>query len=670
MASATVDPEAHPLSPAILPFAVRTPYLNVWHALVAGDLSPDTHETATSVGWDGLVAVDGTFYVWLSDFEVAAWTRNASVKQTQVTPTRTILTITTGPVELTVTFLSPIEPGNWVRQSIPFTYVAVDVNSLDGATHSVQLYSAIGGEWNSADWGQNITWQTTRTPYSIYHSSTLLNPTPYKEDSMALWGSVHYAIKKDSSVTAMTGLGPTVQGVFEGNRELDNSQDTQFRQIGTFSRFALAQDLGAITKTQNPVVWALGANRDPAILYTDISGQGQPRSFYFNSNSTLSASTDALVDDVLADYPNALTRATQLDQRILSAANSISSNYADLVSQATRQAFGATELTIAKGSDGSWNTSDVMMFMKGFGGSVDTNRVNAVETLYASFPVFMFVDPTLGAPLLEPLLRFQTSDFYTNDYAAKDLGSDYPKATGNNTSHSYGVEHTSSMIIMAYAHARTTGDGSLLKRYYTLLRKWADYLTANSMPIKDQLSADDDSFDSQTNLAIKGIIAVEAMSRISTALDEKDDAVNYDSQAKSLLSQWKATALGSDNHLLASLGAANSYTLGYNLFADQWLGTGLIDSSIIDAHTKFLGNMMTAGPNTSYGVANDNYNVTFTANSAWNMFAAATVSDGKVRDQLIAGIHQAASYTPNSSIAAFPLIYNSVNGSVISGSGR
>lgn len=49
-------------------------------------------------------------------------------------------------------------------------------------------------------------------------------------------------------------------------------------------------------------------------------------------------------------------------------------------------------------------------------------RVNAVETLFASFPMFMFVDPTLGAPLLEPLLRFQSSSSYTSSFAAADIG--------------------------------------------------------------------------------------------------------------------------------------------------------------------------------------------------------------------------------------------------------
>lgn len=70
----------------------------------------------------------------------------------------------------------------------------------------------------------------------------------------------------------------------------------------------------------------------------------------------------------MLDFPNAVQRAEQLDTKIMTAAQNISSDYADLLSLATRQVFGATELTIAQNGDGSFNSSDVMMFMKNIGG--------------------------------------------------------------------------------------------------------------------------------------------------------------------------------------------------------------------------------------------------------------------------------------------------------------
>ena len=67
----------------------------------------------------------------------------------------------------------------------------------------------------------------------------------------------------------------------------------------------------------------------------------------------------------LDDYANALTRANAFDMQVQSDASNISDDYAAISALSVRQAFGATEITIGKTSDGSFNTSDVMMFMKG-----------------------------------------------------------------------------------------------------------------------------------------------------------------------------------------------------------------------------------------------------------------------------------------------------------------
>ena len=50
------------------------------------------------------------------------------------------------------------------------------------------------------------------------------------------------------------------------------------------------------------------------------------------------------------------------------------------------------------------------------------SRINAVETLYAAFPALMYIDPSLGTPLLEPLFQLQASPDYGVQFAARDLG--------------------------------------------------------------------------------------------------------------------------------------------------------------------------------------------------------------------------------------------------------
>ena len=42
--------------------------------------------------------------------------------------------------------------------------------------------------------------------------------------------------------------------------------------------------------------------------------------------------------------------------------------------------------------------------------------------MYASFPMFLYLNASLGGLLLDPLLQYQNSKLYNNPYAAPDLG--------------------------------------------------------------------------------------------------------------------------------------------------------------------------------------------------------------------------------------------------------
>lgn len=75
------------------------------------------------------------------------------------------------------------------------------------------------------------------------------------------------------------------------------------------------------------------------------------------------------MDTFVGDYANAKQRADTLDAKIIKDASAISPEYADLVSLAARQVFGATEITIGNGTDGQYNASDVKIFMRDMGES-------------------------------------------------------------------------------------------------------------------------------------------------------------------------------------------------------------------------------------------------------------------------------------------------------------
>jgi hypothetical protein len=210
----------------------------------------------------------------------------------------------------------------------------------------------------------------------------------------------------------------------------------------TSATYALSRDFGTIQAMQDPFVWVVGYTTDPVINYTDLSGTPKQLSSYYRTKypqndigdssvgmhvSSMNNVTHTItkINDLVNDFANASSRAQQLDQKILQEAALISGQLGDVVSFATTQVYGSTQLTIAIDEYGQFNESDVMAFMQNMNGLGDTNlpyRVNAVETLYAAFPAFMYIDPKLGGLLLEPLLRLQASPKYTIPYAAPDLG--------------------------------------------------------------------------------------------------------------------------------------------------------------------------------------------------------------------------------------------------------
>ena len=131
-----------------------------------------------NIGWTVFLRVDGLAY-WFLGFEtvigngtfngtfppgVPTTATGGAVNFTNivVTPTQTVVVAQAGPMQVNLTFLNPIEvrfhydtfdilrirhlkPGDWVKQSIPFSYMAFTASSLDGASHAVQVYSDVSG---------------------------------------------------------------------------------------------------------------------------------------------------------------------------------------------------------------------------------------------------------------------------------------------------------------------------------------------------------------------------------------------------------------------------------------------------------------------------------------------------------------------------------------------
>ncbi|KAF7790195.1 hypothetical protein EIP86_001147 [Pleurotus ostreatoroseus] len=202
----------------------------------------------------------------------------------------------------------------------------------------------------------------------MFYELQLQNPQQFSEvQNQTEGGIIFWGMAKMSDQAYMIDTQSHCRAEFKTTGTLPNQMTvTGPGPISNLTTFAFSVDLGTITATKSPVIFALGMTRDPSIAYVNTDGTLQPRSPYWASEfaSGLDAAT-FFVDD----YTSAIDRSIALDQKLRAAAMGISAHYADLVSLAARQAMGGTELTVGRSSSdpSQWNTSDVKMFMKNLG---------------------------------------------------------------------------------------------------------------------------------------------------------------------------------------------------------------------------------------------------------------------------------------------------------------
>ncbi|KAI0770848.1 DUF1793-domain-containing protein [Irpex lacteus] len=628
-----------PFSPASIPLAVRSPYLSAWLNQGSGTaLNADWPRfwTGSILGWAGYVKVDGTAYNFLGVPAVSGTTSQKAVQKSfSFTSTQSTFVLSAGPVDLTVNFLSPVEPTDLVKQSLPFSYFTVSAKSTDGKAHSVQVYSDISAEWITGDNSLTANWTTT-VGDTIIHQAQLENQSTFSENGDHIQqGSAYYAIQQTSGTTYQTGQDVVVRAQFINNGKLTNTQDTQFRAVSDrWPVFAFAQDLGNVQAASSPVVVAVGHVRDPAVQYIVTGGALQNRSLFFWSQ--FSSVKDA-VTSFLKDYSAALTRAQAFDSKVQSDASVISTDYASIAALSVRQAFGATELTVSKNSAGGFNTSDVLMFMKEI--SSDGN-VNTVDVIFPSWPILLYTNPTLGKYLLLPLFEYQASGQYPNKWSVHDMGAHYPVANGHNDGRDEAmpVEESGNMLIMTLSYTQKSNDKTLISKYFNLLDQWTQFLITDSLIPANQISTDDfaGSLANQTNLAIKGIIGIKAMAAIADLVGDSARSSNYSNIASSYVQQWQKFATSSTvKHLTLSYGDDSSWGLTYNLYADKLLGTNTFPQSVFDLQTSWYSTVVN-----SFGVPLDTRH-TYTK-SDWEIWTAAIVSSTSVRDTFIKSVRNYA----------------------------
>ncbi|KAF7714464.1 Uncharacterized protein PECH_004944 [Penicillium ucsense] len=603
----------HPVRPPSYPLAVRNPYLSTWMPSDQVQQLPFAEPqfwAGQELGWSVIIRIDGQAWSLMGIPNLDAEDiLPARVLRAEFTSTHTIFDFSAGPVGLTLDFFSPVSPPNYVRQSLPFSYMTVRLKNAWG--REIQVYSDIDGRWT----GQSDASVHDLEVHGelIFHALSVKDAPKYEEaNDMALWGKAILASRPQSlsRLSALAGDAHAVRTAFAETGWLNLSKSSWSpRHI-----VALAHDLGKVSESVN-VTFAIGYEREQAIKYLDQPYTGFYRSEFPTTGEALSFFFD--------DFDGVKHESEKLDTELSSFATAAAGpKYADIVALSLRQAWGGIDLTIP---DKSRATSGVMAFIKEL--SSDGN-VNTIDVIMPAFPIYWVMNPEWIRLLLDPVMLYLESGRWKLPYMIHDLGSRYPYAIGHDDQRAepMPIEECGNLLILALAYVRATGDHSWSNRYLTIFQKYADYLVTNGIDIAEQLSSNDAAgpLANETNLAIKAAIGIKAYGILSG--NQTYSQIGND-RADLLFRQSLGTNEYQTHFTLQYPGHSRTWKIPYNLYPDLLLDLQTFPEEAFSMGSRFFNSVRG-----EYGVALDNRQDW--AKSDWNMWLAGTF-EPNTRDEFV-----------------------------------
>ncbi|TIA37388.1 putative glutaminase [Aureobasidium pullulans] len=525
-------------------------------------------------------------------------------------------------VEVVLSFLSPVTPSSTLRQSIPASYLSIHVTG----SFDIDIYVDLNGQWVSGDRGSEIVWELENAETEKLKSWVVKRKDELvfaEWNDRAEWGSLRFTGPSD--VRHESGTSGVLRNRFSRTGTLQNENDERFRSIMqdepvfAFSKsFNLAPNTSSHKNTSSDsVLFTIAHIQDPVTQYASARGLTFMRPLW----KTWFPTDDNLTSFHYMDFNNAQKLAQNYsDQLAIDAYQSGSDSYVDIVALSARQTMGATSF--------SGTQENPLLFLK----EISSNgNSQTVDVIFPAFPFFLYTQPRWLAYLLEPLIEHMLSGQYPNDYSMHDLGTHFPNLTG----HADGkdeympVEECGDMLIMGLAlvNSLTYGSGpeaqsvwsalgsdhipqpneespfalgtlenrdhivglddrwggsaqglkqarKWLDKSYGLWKQWTSYLVEYSLEPHNQLSTDDFAgwLALQTNLALKGIVGIRAMSELATVMDKKDDAKHFRNISDTYIKRWEELGISRDGtHAKLAYDWYGSWTTLYSLYADALL---------------------------------------------------------------------------------------------------
>ena len=625
--------------PPAIPLVTIDPHTSVWS--LTDRLYDDwpRHWTGTRMPLFGAVRVDGVAYRFLGGPEWLA--RHAEQKSCQVHATRTEYRFHCGPVELTVSFTTPLLLDDLDLLSRPLTYLTCTARALDAEPHQVSLYVDMTGEWAVNLPHEWVVWnKQSRDGLEIlsFRSKAQRVLAEAGDHRRIEWGTAFLAVR--------SGRAQAVAG------DIDIARDT-FVEEGRLTGEGL----------QKPPRKA-GYNRDPVLaVMSDLSVQGngsasetifiayddevsveyfhQPLKAWWRRNQD--ADPIGMILAAAADQEAILARARAFDEKLVADATRLAGPaYAGLLSLAYRHSISAHKLVA--GPDGR-----PLFFSKE---NFSNGCIATVDVTYPSAPMFLIYNPVFVRGMLDPIFDYCASEDWPYPFPAHDLGT-YPKANGqvyrgyvkgginSILETQMPVEEAGNMLILTAAVVRAEGKTDYAAQYWDLLTQWADYLVEVGFNPGEQLCTDDFSgvLACNVNLSAKAIMGLGAYAALAEALGKPDVAARYRRAAETFVTEWLTGAPEGEGTRLA-FDQDGTWSLKYNLVWDRLLSLNLFPEEARRREHRFYRSKVM-----KYGIPLDQRRTV--TKPEWMLWAASLVDDPDLFGDFVERILRYADETPN-----------------------
>lgn len=473
--------------------------------------------------------------------------------------TQTHYNFTCGPVDLNVSFVSPLLPDDLDLLSRPVNYISYEVISNDGAAHEVQVYIEGTPQWAVHDISQEVAVESGQAGNVSYlKAGTTKQPVLQRrgDDVRIDWGYFYLAGDNGAQKTFSLGDYFATKASFIKNGKLPGSEgEFTGKMNNAMPSMAFTEDLGEVSSQPAGGYVLIGYDDVESIQYF-----GDNLKAWWTNNGTVTMN-DVLNAAVL-EYDDIIARCNAFDRQLWDEAISAGGNkYADLCVLAFRQSIAAHKLVR--------DTEGNLLFLSKENNS--NGSIGTVDISYPSSPLYLKYNTELLKGMLNPIFHYSESGRWTKPFAAHDVGT-YPLANGQTYGGDMPVEESGNMLIMAAAISHFEGNARYAEEHWETLTTWANYLLEYGLDPEEQLCTDDFAghLAHNINLSVKAIMGIAGYGYMAGMLGKDDVAEKYMGEAKSMALQWMEMADDGDHYRL-TFDKPGTWSQKYNLVWDKLL---------------------------------------------------------------------------------------------------